>query len=447
MSGTDTLPEKKYVGKAAIVGRMNVGKSTLFNRLSSVVRSLTLDYAGVTRDVLHDRIEWSGKVFDLVDTGGISLRVSSDILIEKVRQQALSAVENADLVLLVIDGSVGVTHEDREIADYLHRKNKKTIIVVNKADRADFQEHVYEAQGLGYREIVPISAQHGTGIGDLLDLIVKNLAHAKKKTEDEDPAFKVVILGRPNVGKSSLMNALMQYERSIVSDIAGTTREPLTEKIAFYKHHIALTDTPGIRRKKMIGTQLETMMVKSAFGALKDTDIVLLMIDATEGALVDQDLKLAFYAFEQQHKSLVILINKSDLTTTETRASFESSFSRYARLLEKVSVLHISCKTGKNVGRVMPLIHEVWRRTQTRFSDAEISALLKTALLKRPLMRSGKRLALYNVRQIKVNPVTFLFEVNEPGWFGVSQRAFFENILRDNYDLNGVSVCFVIRKA
>jgi GTPase len=429
----------------AIVGRMNVGKSTLFNRISSEVKSLTLDYAGVTRDVIRDTVSWQGHTFDLVDTGGIRLRKEVDEIQEKVREKALSVVENADVVLLVIDGAVGVVPEERDLAQYLHKLGKKTIIAVNKIDRKESHEHIHEAHSLGFKKVVGISASHATGISDLLEAIIEELPQ-KKVVKEEKAAYRVMLLGRPNVGKSSLMNALLKHERSIVSSIAGTTREPITESVQFYKEHLALTDTPGIRRKRAVKGELEEMMIKSAFASLKDADIILMLIDANEGMLADQDLKLAFYAFSEQYRALIIVINKIDSATSENIETLERSMDYYKHLIDKVPVLRISCKTGKNIGRVLPTIQEVWERANTKWTEAELMNIFMNALRERPLVHAKQLLRLYRAHQLKAAPITIVLEVNEPVWFESSQLAFFENLLRDDKDLRGVSVRFVLRK-
>lgn len=429
----------------AIVGRTNVGKSTLFNRLSSSVKALTLDYAGVTRDILKDTVEWQGQTFELVDTGGISLRKSNDEIAEKVRQHVLDIIKKAEILLFVVDGAVGVTHEDREIVGLLHEMKKRVIVVVNKADRSQTQEYAHEGFALGYRDVVFVSAQHGIGIHELLQKIVDMLP-VRTAHDQENPSYRVMLLGRPNVGKSSLMNALLKYERSIVSNQPGTTREPITESIAFYKEHLTLTDTPGIRRKRSIDTELESMMIKSAFQALKDTDVVVLLIDATQGEIVDQDLKLAFYAFAEQYKSLIILVNKSDIVTEEQQAQLEQSFKVYRHLMKKIPIVRISCKTEKNIGRVLPLINEVWQRANTAFSESELTSLFVSALRERPLMRAQQSLTLHKAYQVKKAPLTIVLEVNKPPLFGASQIAFFENLLRKVHDLTGVPVRFLVRK-
>lgn len=428
-----------------LVGRMNVGKSTLFNRLSSRVKSITLDYEGVTRDTLRDTVSWQGVTFDLVDTGGIHVRKQQDPLFEKVRQQALQMIESAQVVVFVLDGIVGILPEDRELLTYIRKLNKPVIVVVNKIDSTQARENQFEAERLGFNAVVPLSAEHGTGINDLLDTILSLLPVGGPQAVEE-PDIRVVFLGRPNVGKSSLMNALLQEERSIVSNIPGTTREAISERITYYQEHIQITDTPGVRRKRSIEGDLEPLMVKSAMHALKNTDIVVMLIDVTESQLVDQELKLAFYAFAEQRKGLIILLNKTDLMTEQIKADLDRSLEYYKHLIDKVPMLQISCVSGKNIGKVLPLIHAVAQKYQQQIPDEEINRLFVSSLQRKPLMHNREFLRVYRAWQQGNSPMTIGIQVNEPTWFGESQLAFFENLLRKEYDLVGVPVRFVLRK-
>ena len=435
---------KKSLPRVLIVGRTNVGKSTLFNRLASSTRALALDQQGVTRDFLIDTVSWQGVTFELIDTGGISIHAKKDELTAQVFDQVQELLTSSDIILFMVDASVGVVQEDMDIAHVLHRFNKNVFLVINKEDAPEALEHLYEFDRLGFEQKMPISAYHGKGIDTLLDAIVKQLPTVTQK-ETEQPAFNVVLLGKPNVGKSSLMNLLLKQKRSIVAQEAGTTREPITQHVSFYKEHIALTDTPGIRRKKAIDEPLEQMMVRTAFKAIDRADIVLLLIDGSEARISDQELKLAFYAFEKQHKALIILINKADLLTEEKKKELSFSLEPYNYLLKKIPVLYISCKDGKNIGRILPTITEVWKRYTKEFNPQELNMLMKEALLLKPLYHKTVLLRLYKVKQIKSAPITLVFFVNEPKWFGPSQFGYFENVLRKQYDLKGVPIKFIAR--
>jgi len=431
--------------KVIIVGRVNVGKSTLFNRLSTDVKSLTFDYEGVTRDFLKDEVCWQGKCFDLIDTGGISLRKTSDPIAEAVRVKALDLVEQSDVVVFVCDGKAGLAQEDLEISKLLHKMKKTVLLAINKIDSSLAKEHEFEFERLGHKAIFPLSAQHGKGIADFLETIVNNLPDTKIVEQEQDDICKVVFLGKPNVGKSSLMNLLLKQERSIVSQEPGTTREAISEKIRFYEGDIQITDTAGVRRKRAVSEELETFMVKSTMRALKDSDIVLLLVDSSEGRLSDQELKLAFYAFDN-YKALVILFNKHDLVDEYIEETLKFNLEPYKHIMKKVERLNISCKTGKNIGKVLAKIDTVFARYSQRFADDDLTFLLKEALERRPLYHKTMRLVLRGVRQLSTAPITLLLLVNVPDWFGPSQLGYFDNVLRKQFNLKGVPVRFVVRK-
>ena len=436
----------KNLPSVALVGRMNVGKSSLFNRLSTTVKSLTLDYEGVTRDFIKDEVQWKDINFELIDTGGITLEKVTDSIQKKVQEKVYKVLADIDLILFVLDGKIGLTKEDQEIAHNLRKLGKPVIIVVNKADSKQLDEHLPEFYTLGYKNVIPVSASHGLGINDLLEIIIENLPEKGSKEITSEPTAKVVFIGKPNVGKSSLMNAILNEERSIVSEIAGTTREPISERIKFYQEDIEITDTAGIRRKRSVSGEIEPLMVKSSFGALKDSDIVVVLIDGTEAKLADQELKLAFYAFQEQHKALILLINKEDIMTDLNKVELQTNFDFYKHLIKKIPVMYISCKTGKNVGKVLTLINKIWKKYSQKFDDAELTNLLVSNLLKRPFFHETKKFVLYAAEQVKTAPITIVLKVNHPEFFDESHVTFFENILRDNYDLVGVPIKFLLRK-
>lgn len=436
--------KKIKLPQVVIVGRTNVGKSTLFNRLSENVKAIALDLEGVTRDFLRDTIAWQGRSFDLIDTGGISLRKTQDSLLSQSRGIALSMIEAADIILFVVDGKVGLVNEDREIAQLLHKHGKTVFLVVNKVDVKDSVDNLYEFEGLGFSKSCFISASHGKNIVDLLELIVAHLP-APVMVDVEEPTYKIMLLGKPNVGKSSLMNLLLQKERAIVSPEAGTTREALAERVTFYQEDIQLSDTPGVRRMRSVTEPLEGMMVQSTMQALKNSDIVLLLVDASAESIVDQELKLAFYAFESQYKALIILFNKYDLVDEATKARFDHALSEYDFFLKKIITLNISCKTGKNVGKILPTVKEIWERHNHKFNQNELTQLFKDASVKRPLYHNKNLLIFYSAHQVSSAPVTIVMHVNHPTWFGDSQVAYFEKVLRQNYDLRGVPIKFIVR--
>ena len=432
--------------KVVLVGRMNVGKSTLFNRLSEKVKSITLDYAGVTRDFLTDTVSWKDTQFEIIDSGGISLRKSEDEITERVRNIGLSLVKKADIIVFMVDGTAGITQEEQELATFLHKQKKPILLVVNKADAKATHERLYEFYQLGFDNLYPISALHGTGIAELLEVLVELVRQAKPEAVEEKPKFIITILGKPNVGKSSLMNLLLKEERALVSQEAGTTREAITESISFYKQPIAITDTPGIRRKRGIKETLETLMVKTAFRAVERADIVLLMIDGSEAKISDQELKLAFYVFEKQYKGLIFLINKDDIMEDINRQDLAYDMEYYEFFLKKVPQLFISCKLGTNIGKILPLVDTVWQRCSQKFDDQELTMFFKEALYAKPLYSHGKLLRFFKAKQIKTAPITIILFVNHPEWFGQSQWGYLENLLRKKVNLKGAPIKWIVRK-
>lgn len=431
--------------RVVLVGRMNVGKSTLFNRLSNQVKSITLDYEGVTRDFIKETIEWNKKTFELIDTGGVSLRKTQDALLQEVRERAMQQLDAATIVLFVLDGKVGLLPEDREIAKLLHQKGKAVIAVVNKTDASVSQVHAHEFDRMGFN-VIHISAQHGSGIADLLSAIVDGIGKQPAIVAEAEPRYRVVLLGKPNVGKSSLMNLLVKQERSIVSDVAGTTREAIAEHVTFYQEDLEVIDTPGLRRQRSIKDHIEDLMVRSSLRSVDKSDIVLLLVDGSEGMFADQELKLAFYTFKEKYKALIVLINKSDLMDEQSTDELKHETELYKFLFDKIATMRISCKDGKNVGKVFPLVNEVWKRHSQKFSDEELTVLFKSELTKRPLFHKTQPLELYRVQQVATAPITLALRVNMPDWFGESQLGFFENILRKQYNLVGVPVRFLVRK-
>lgn len=433
--------------RVLIVGRTNVGKSTLFNRLSEEVKSLAFDREGVTRDFLKDIIEWQERTFELIDTGGITVSRSQDEITEKSRQQVLSLLQTADLILFMCDGTTGVVQEDQLLSKMLHKSGRPVRLVVNKLDAKVAKENIHEFNMLGFKDPIALSAQHGVGVVDLLDGIMLQLPKDTKKIQIDEPACKIAILGKPNVGKSSLLNLLLQQERAIVADIPGTTREAISEKIRFFKEDIQVTDTPGLRRQRGISDDLEQLMVKSALLAVKDADVVILVTDASQGQIADQELKLAFYVFEELKKGLVILFNKQDIADSVLKERLAYDMEAYEYFIKKVERLDISCKTQKNIGKIVPLVRDVARRyTQERVYDGDLTLFFKEALFKKPLYRNGSLLRLYQAKQVSNAPTTIVLYVNDAKGWQATQLGYLENQLRSKVDLKGVPITFIVRK-
>lgn len=437
----------KKLNRVLIVGRVNIGKSTLFNRLSSTVKSIVYDEEGVTRDYIKDVVAWKGQEFELVDTAGIRFKKVADPLLEAARVKAVSLIDTAQLILFVVDGAAGLLPEDVDIAQALRKSGKKIVLVINKMDVKVARDHVPEFAQFGFSSTVEVSAQHGKNIADLLDMIVETLAQATNNAVEQKLAFSVTLLGKPNVGKSTLLNALIQEERALVSAIPGTTREALHERIQFNKENIELIDTPGVRRPRSIEEELEGLMVKSSLNAVRNTDIVLLLVDMAAGKMSDQELKLAYYAFEHQKKALIILFNKEDMADEQIRKELAHDKKQYHQLFDRVVTMEISATTGKNVGKIMPAIHELWQRHTQEFSREELTVLFKRALIKTPLYRAKVPLSLERAQQIKSAPIIILLFTKQTKLFNENHLGFFDNVLRAAYDLRGVPLKLMVRQA
>jgi len=432
--------------QVALVGRMNVGKSTLFNRLAQNVKSVTHNYAGITRDVVRDVTEWQDRTFKLVDTGGLTTsREDGSEIAQAVQQRARNALQSSHVVVMVVDGKAGVTPEDEALAQEIRTYNVPIIIAINKGDTRDAQEQQYDFYQLPHDAICLISAQHGTGVEDLLEYICNYLP--LKGYEQEEPEYTTALLGRPNVGKSSLLNWISSKDSMIVSSQPGTTREALSESIAFYRQNIQVVDTPGVRKPGSVEGAVEPLMVRQTFRAIKSADVVMLLVDASEAGIVHQELKLASYAFEQQHKALVILLNKYDTVDAETQKQLDTNFDYYGHILRKLPMLRISCKTGKNVGKVVPLVNKIWQRHSLEFSDDELEELFIHESRRKPLVKSEQRIYVKRARQVGTAPITIALYINRPQFCEDSHISFFENLLRKRYELTGVPVRFVLYKS
>jgi len=432
----------------SIVGRTNVGKSTLFNRLAEKTKAIVFDREGVTRDFLSDTITWNSISFTLVDTGGVTYDRHADVINKQVQDIARDCIQKSDVILFVIDGSIPLHPIDEQIAREIRKTGTPIVLLLNKIDKNSCSEYKDELeQHFHFNHQIAISASHGKGIAQLLETILSLLPAEKKQQQQESEALcKVALLGKPNVGKSSLLNALLHHNRAIVSDVPGTTREALIERVRFHQDEIQIADTAGVRRKRSIHDTLEQSMVSSTMYSVKHADIVLLMIDAHEGMLSDQEIKLTYYAFDEHKKGLIILWNKQDLVTDETKKQLEYDKEVHETILDKVASLSISCQSEKNIGKVLPLVKTVWERYSQWLNQEELFSVLMTAMEKKTLHKSENRLILYKLKQINTAPITILLTVNEPKWFNESHTRFFENIIRKHFQLQGVPLVFGYRK-
>jgi GTP-binding protein len=435
------------LANVVIVGRTNVGKSTLFNKISQTQRSIVLDQEGVTRDCIMEEAEWNGVAFNLVDTGGISLVTKQDYISQQIYNKVEKIIQDAAAILLICDIQVGITQEDKRIARKLLKLQSdrcKIFLVVNKVENDYTRLRLYEFEQLGFDKIFGVSSHHSQGIGDLLDAVVTTL-HASTPQFTQGPLIpRITLVGRPNAGKSSLINCLTNEDFAIVSPLEGTTREALHKKINFNKAIFELVDTAGIRRQRTVEDGLETMMVKNSLQAIRQAHMVLLLMDASEPHLSAQVLKLAEYAFENG-SALILLVNKLDLFTPEMLAQLDNSMLEYEFIVKKIEVMKISCLDGKNINKILPLVETVWERYELKLTDLYLTDLFKQALIRTPLYRNGKILTFYKAIQTSSAPMRIDLVVRNPELFGQNQFSFYENVLRKAMNLKSVPVIFNVR--
>jgi GTPase len=435
--------------KVVIVGRPNVGKSTLFNRLAGRRRALIHDLPGMTRDRLSQTVSLDdGRKYELTDTGGLEYGdTPMSAFAGEIRAQAERALRDADFILFVVDGAAGLLAEDRDIAQQLRAEAAKTVLIVNKVDRKDAEEAVNEFWELGFERVMPISAEHGEGVDDVFDAIGEIVpAEDAIEDEDADAPIRVAIIGRPNVGKSSLLNKLMQEERAVVSPISGTTRDAIDSELVRNGRRYVIIDTAGIRRKGKTTDEAEKLAVISARKAIERCEIALVMIDATEG-VTGQDATVAGYA-EDAGKAAMLLVNKWDAGehAQDDYKKFEEQTRFRLKFLSYAPLEFISAKTGRRVEKIFPKIDQIIKGYRARFRTSELNAILERAVVAHhpPAVR-GKPRKFYYVTQLKAAPPTFaLFSnVDEPIHF--SYRRYLENQFRDTLGLVGCPVHFVVR--
>ncbi len=448
----------------ALVGRPNVGKSTLFNRLAGERLAVVNDTPGTTRDRLVAEVEWNGVVFDIVDTGGIDptnlsraepLSLDSADYISNIRGQAEIAVRDADAVLFLVDVENGVTPADIEVAEIL-RKHQRVIgevetpsilLVVNRCDNAERRDQASTFYELGMGKPIPVSALHGKGTGDLLDLLIEEIGKRTPGAEEEDGDIKIAIVGRPNVGKSSLLNKLLGEERVIVSPIPGTTRDAIDTQLMYHDTPITLIDTAGIRRRGRIEPGVEKYSVIRALKAIDRAVVVLVMIDATEGVTA-QDEHIAGMVIDKL-KSVVVIVNKWDAVPKDahTMPAFTEHVRKRLNFMEFVPVLFISAKTGQRVNQVIPAALRVQEERLRRIPTGELNRLLQKAIrLHAPPSRKGRRLKIKYVSQVRTDPPTFLFHVNDPELVHFSYSRYLENQIRADYGFVGTPIRISYRR-
>lgn len=429
----------------AVVGRPNVGKSTFFNRVVGKRIAIVEDTPGVTRDRIYGDATWLNHEFMLVDTGGIE-PVKDDIISTQMRRQAQLAIDTADVIVFLVDGREGVTAADEDVADMLRRSHKPVVLGVNKVDHPKFEDAVYDFYGLGIGNPITISGEQGLGLGDLLDEVVSYFPEFEG--EEAPAATRIAIVGKPNVGKSSLVNALLGYERTIVSEIAGTTRDAVDTPFAHDGQPYILVDTAGIRRKRAIDeATIERYSVIRSLGAIRRADVVLIVVDANEG-LSEQDVRIAGYVHEEG-KASVVVVNKWDLIEKETGTmeEFRKKIAVDFAFMSYAPSVFISAKTGQRVNRLFELIKYVNEQNTVRISTGVLNDLLADATARvQPPTDKGRRLKIYYITQASVRPPTFVCFCNDQELFHYSYVRYLENQIRAAFGLEGTPVRMVVRE-
>lgn len=427
-----------------LVGRTNVGKSTLFNRLVGKKKSITEDISGVTRDRIVDKVEWQGDEFMLVDTGGLDIS-NKEMMNQEIKSQVEKALLETNLILFVVDGKEGLSPHDAEIADVIRRYHKKVIIVANKVDSHKTPDHIYDFYSLGFDDLAIISAEQSKGLGDLLDKVVENIDfEAFEQIEDET---RIAIIGKPNAGKSSLVNLLLEDERMIVTDVAGTTRDAVDSYWTYNDKNYVLIDTAGLRRKSKVKENIEYYANQRTFDAVDSAEIVLFLIDATVG-VTEQDTKIAGYAHNQR-KAIIVAVNKWDIVEkdTNTMKNMEADIRNKLGFALYAPIVFISVLKNQRIDTLLDMIEIVDNNYHTRISTGVLNNILQDAImLNQPPQDKGKRLKIYYMSQVGTAPPKFMLSINDREIMHFSYMRYLENQIRKNYNLIGVPFSFVLKE-
>lgn len=430
-------------GTVAIVGRPNVGKSSIFNRLAGEKLAITDDASGITRDRLYSNCEWLDQEFALIDTGGIELK---DVpFMEEIKAQAQLAIDEADVIVLVTDGRVGITNGDQDVVNILHRSKKPIIVAANKIDDVKFMDNIYEFYNLGVEDVYPVSALHGVGIGDLLDKIIELLPEKKIKHYDDTIEFSII--GQPNVGKSSLTNAILGTERVIVSDIAGTTRDAIDSKFTRDGKNYVVIDTAGIRKQGKIYENAEKYSVLRAIKAVERSSIVLVVLDGTK-EVEEQDKRIAGYAAEY-NKAVIIVVNKWDAVEKDEKSMKEymEKIRSHFVFLSYAPIVFVSALKNQRIHTLFEQITKVYENYTRRVSTSVLNdILLDASIMNQAPIFNGDRLKLYYGSQVEVSPPTFVIFVNDPTHMHFSYQRYLENRLREAFELTGTPLKIILRK-
>lgn len=430
----------------AIVGRPNVGKSTLFNIFANSRISIVEDTPGVTRDRLYADTEWLDNEFMMVDTGGIEI-MNTDKIAVSIRQQAQIAIAEADVILFVCDARAGITHEDAEVAKMLRQSKKPIVLAINKADSPKQEMEIFEFYNLGIGEPIPVSAANHLGLGDLLDAVVEKFPETSAYGEDgNEDEIKVALIGRPNVGKSSIFNTLVGEERSIVSDVAGTTRDAIDTPVIREGQKFLFIDTAGMRRKARIDEPIEKYSIIRSLRAVDRSDVVLMIIDAING-VTEQDKKIAGYAHEAG-KGIVLVVNKWDLYDKDNTSTlrYTENLRRELVFMQYAPVVFVSAMTKQRIHRLPEVIHYVAEQNAMRISTSVLNQVVEDAIaINPPPTEKGQRLKILYATQVKIKPPTFVIFVNEPEIMHFSYQRYLENKLREAFGFEGTPLQMIIR--
>jgi len=430
----------------AIVGRPNVGKSAFFNYLAGKRISIVQDTPGVTRDRVYIKCDWRGREFILIDTGGIETKASDEIF-KHMHRQAEVAIDTADVIILMTDITTGLTAGDRDVANLLHKSGKPVVIAVNKVDRpGDPPAELYEFYNLGLAEVFPVSALHGLGIGELLDEVFVHFPEEPDEYEEHD-GINVAIVGKPNSGKSSLLNRIVGEERAIVSPVAGTTRDAIDSLIEKDGKKYTFIDTAGIRKSSKIFSDIEKYSIIRAWSAVERADVCIIMIDSIEG-ISEQDSKIAGFAHEQG-KAIIVALNKWDLVEKDEKTflSYVQSVRKELPFMQYAPVVSLSSLTGKRVDNLFPMIDKAYENSCRRIPTGVINDVLNDAIaMVQPPSDKGKLLRIYYMTQVSTQPPTFILFVNDKNLMHFSYERYIANTLRDTFDFEGTPIRFIIRE-
>lgn len=442
------MSKKKSRPIVAVVGRPNVGKSTFFNVMAGERISIVKDTPGITRDRIYADVEWLGNEFTLIDTGGIEPD-SSDVILSQMREQASIAIDTADVIIFMTDVKQGLLDDDMRVCDIIRKSGKNVVLAVNKVDSFDRDMvDVYEFYNLGIGEPFPISSVNRLGFGELLDAVTSFFPErSRTDDEEEDPAIKIAIVGKPNVGKSSILNKLAGEERAIVSDIAGTTRDALDTRIIHDGQEYLLIDTAGLRRKSKVKEELERFMILRTVAAVERADIVLLIIDATEG-ITEQDAKIAGIAHDRG-KAIIIVVNKWDAVEKDNKTTreYETKIRSVLSFMTYAEIIFVSAKTGQRLVKLYELINAVNENHSMRVATGVLNEIMAEACaMKQPPSDKGRRLKLFYITQVSVKPPTFVIFVNDKELMHFSYTRYIENQIRETFGFKGTPLKIIIRE-